>query len=441
MIKKLRLRFAAICILLTGIVVVSLMLIVLGLAITQIKNSSEALFLNTITSIVNKFAAKEKIQDSWLAQLESNGYIISITDRGQPFFFPGTWNPPTDRTALINAAREKSKTEYGLDVQTKPLYESQVSQADFTLRGSHNDQYRVRMIMIPIDQGWYGITVLQDLSIQQDSINRTILFYTLVMLAAIAALSGISWFLAGRAIEPARDSILRQNAFIAAASHELRNPLMVIKSGLSIAKTASDEKKAHYFSIMESEINRLSRLTDDLLLLANNDAQNWDLQLSRVDLEALLLELTEKMLPIASGQGHPLDIALPEELLPQVVADRDRILQILAILVTNAIDHTPKDTRITISAAFQKNRVCLQVIDNGLGIPADDQKKVFDRFYRADKSRSDKRHFGLGLSMAKDLALQHGGTLELSNTPGGGCTFSLKLPLEAVYKHPLNKQR
>lgn len=109
------------------------------------------------------------------------------------------------------------------------------------------------------------------------------------------------------------------------------------------------------------------------------------------------------------------------------MADKARLTQLFGILLSNAMEYTPHGTPIEIAAAADKSKVIISVADHGAGISQEDKERVFTRFYRADKSRSDKAHFGLGLSVAQEIAQLHGASLTLSDTKGGGCTFEFQI--------------
>ena len=123
-----------------------------------------------------------------------------------------------------------------------------------------------------------------------------------------------------------------------------------------------------------------------------------------------------------------LSVSLPENALPPCTADGERIVQLLSILLHNAISYTPEGGCIELSLTHKKNRFYLSVSDTGPGIPAEDRKKIFERFYRAEKSRSAKGHFGLGLSIASEIVKLHHGSITVGERVGGGSVFTVALP-------------
>jgi signal transduction histidine kinase len=247
-------------------------------------------------------------------------------------------------------------------------------------------------------------------------------------LIGAGALFIISSLYIGRVIRPLEEGQRKQNAFVAAASHELRSPLTVIKTGA--ASIREDVSKADQFlPHVERECERMSRLINDMLLLAAADAKTWDLNKGPVDMETLLIECYDMICNCLNQNGANIALDLPQKALYIVEGDRERMKQILTILVDNAISHTGKGDNIIIRAYNQRHSVVLEVEDHGDGIPNEEKKRVFERFYRGDQSRSEKKHFGLGLSIAKELVELHQGDITIRDTQGGGATFIVRLPV------------
>jgi len=216
-----------------------------------------------------------------------------------------------------------------------------------------------------------------------------------------------------------------QRRFVADVSHELRTPLTAMLGNLEMNRrgAASDPQS---FAAMERELNRLRRLVNDLLLLAQADS-GVRLRHDPVALDELLLEVVRDLAPIAKGVALLPDVAEQVE----VPGDRDRLKQALMNMVVNAIQHTPAGGKVRV--ALDRRDACarLSVSDTGLGIAAEDLPHVFDRFYRADKART--RGFGgagLGLAIVKWVADAHGGSVEAQSALDQGSTFTLWVPLD-----------
>ncbi|HIY29400.1 MAG TPA: hybrid sensor histidine kinase/response regulator [Candidatus Mediterraneibacter avicola] len=229
--------------------------------------------------------------------------------------------------------------------------------------------------------------------------------------------------------------------FVAAASHELRSPLAVIRTSAA-ALLDSPEHSPRLADTIISECRRGGRLIKSLLLMASADDQTLDIKQTRFELDELLLNLLELYEPLCRSRGANLLLELPGEPLPSVCADQDMCWQILIILLYNAIAHglpgdhsgTDKETaprtrdreKIVIKAEYDQKHVSVSVIDHSPGHTDAEKGLVFDRFYRKDKSRNSKEHFGLGLSIAASLAGVQKLKLSAEDTKGGGCTFRLE---------------
>jgi signal transduction histidine kinase len=218
-----------------------------------------------------------------------------------------------------------------------------------------------------------------------------------------------------------------QRRFMADVSHELRTPLTVIKGNVSLLRKMGrpDEES---LSNIENEVDRLTRLVGDLLLLAQAESGKLSLDLQPVELDTVLLEVYQQMRLLA---GDRLKLRLRE--IDQVIVqgDRDRLKQVLLNLIGNAIKYTPSGGVIDLSLSKVGEQARLIVSDNGPGIPPQDLPYIFDRFFRAEKSRTRSRSdssFGLGLSIANWIVRNHKGRIEVNSREGEGTTFCVWLP-------------
>ncbi|MCO8269045.1 HAMP domain-containing histidine kinase [Actinoplanes sp. TRM 88003] len=239
-----------------------------------------------------------------------------------------------------------------------------------------------------------------------------------------------------RAFADRAASEARMRTFVSDVSHELRTPLFVIKGSTDLHRmgglaTASDVDET--MRRIEREATRLTALTEDLLLLAQlDDAPEGQLDRTPMDLRTLATDARHDL--------HALDPARPAELTgpggdgppgpAPVDADEARLRQVVANLVGNAVAHTPPGTPVRIGVGTVGGRAVLEVADHGPGLTTEQAAKVFDRFYRTDRSRtrSAGANAGLGLSIARSLARAHGGDVELETAAGQGACFRLVLP-------------
>ena len=145
-------------------------------------------------------------------------------------------------------------------------------------------------------------------------------------------------------------------------------------------------------------------------------------------MDTLLINLYEKFEIICQKKSIDLQIRMPEECFPPLFSDEDRLSQIISIFLDNAISYSPEQSSILLEASIKKSNLAVSIIDHGIGISKEDKKHIFDRFYRCDKSRTKKGHYGLGLSVANELVSLLDGKIYLNDTPGGGCTFTIAIP-------------
>jgi heavy metal sensor kinase len=217
-----------------------------------------------------------------------------------------------------------------------------------------------------------------------------------------------------------------QQRFVADVSHELRTPLTTIRGNIDLLKrgAAQDpESRKETLQTIEEETARMTRLASDLLLLAQADS-GIRLNLKPVELDTLLLEVYRQARMMADGQ----EIKLGHEDQAIVLGDVDRLRQLLLNLLDNAVKYTPAGGDIILMLYRDAEWIRVMVKDSGIGIPEKDLPHVFDRFYRADRSRSKgKTGTGLGLSIARWIAEAHGGNLTVESVEGEGSTFTLWL--------------
>lgn len=219
----------------------------------------------------------------------------------------------------------------------------------------------------------------------------------------------------------------KQTQFVASASHELRTPLAVILSAAECCKSAPPEKQDGFLKTINQEGLRMSALVNDMLTLSGSDNQRFSVRPRPIELDTLLMNSYEAFDPLARDKSITLSVSLPQKALPLCSADPERISQVLSILLHNAISYTPEHGRIELSVWHKKEHFYLSVKDNGIGISDHDKKKIFDRFYRVEKSRSTKEHFGLGLSIAYEIVKAHGGNIQVTDAEGGGSVFTIIL--------------
>jgi signal transduction histidine kinase len=221
--------------------------------------------------------------------------------------------------------------------------------------------------------------------------------------------------------------------FTADASHELKTPLTILRSGIERAIT--HPKAPHeVMEVLEEtlvEVNRMAELVDALLTLARADEGRAPLHLEPVELKDVLSEVSETA-GILGEQAHvAVSVAVPERSIT-IAVDPSRIRQLLMNLLTNAIKYTPEGGEVAIDWEQVDGNLVLSVRDTGVGIAPGDLPHIFDRFWRADQARrrsGGRPGVGLGLAISKWIAEAHGGTIAVQSRPGRGTTFTVTLPL------------
>ena len=436
MIQKLQRRLTLLCSLLTGLILLVTLLITWRFSVRQYETNQKSLFTTSFHFIADHIASGTVLRDSWLLQQESaNHCIIYIEDGTMPLHYSGNDAEANRRNALTASAKSLTVSA---DTDSLPFC--------FMMRSAHSGRYFGMYSAITPDTtdlvaGPIHLWVLFDYSAAFSHICLlTTLYFALWILGSLA-LFAISYLLVRLAIKPTAQAIAQQNEFIAAAGHELRSPLTVMKANLcalresagttNAAVISDDTDTDALLSMAQKEVDRMQHLTDDLLLLAGSDANVWSVHMQPVPLDTLLIEVYETFYSLARQLQHPFALHLPKQELPIISADADRIRQLLAILLNNAFAYSPVESPVALSASLTKSTVILSVIDHGTGIPDAEKKLVFRRFYRCDKSRTDKSHFGLGLSVANEIAHAHNTSIKISDTPGGGATFSVYFPFRA----------
>ena len=214
-------------------------------------------------------------------------------------------------------------------------------------------------------------------------------------------------------------------------SHELRTPLTAIKGSMEGLMDGILPANNETYQQIYLEADRLNRLVDDLQELSRVEARTNQLDFQRVDISSIVQTVTKRLTPQAESKRISLTFELTPDL-PPVLADEDRAIQILANLTDNALKYTPEGGKVTISAKRLNGEVLITIRDTGIGIPAEHLSRIFDRFYRVDKSRSRQNGggSGIGLTISRAFVEAHGGRIWVeSEGEGQGSTFTFTLPV------------
>lgn len=245
----------------------------------------------------------------------------------------------------------------------------------------------------------------------------------------------ISYFMSKRAMSPIIKSYMKQREFAADASHELRTPLSVILSSINALEMEKplqeDEFSNSVLSNMKYEVKRMIKLVGDLLTLARSDAENTKLRKEVFDLHELSKKVVHSVETLADEKRITLKLNAPAKLF--VYGNRARLDQLLYILLENAIKYSPEEAEVKLELTLKnedKNKMLVILVeDQGIGIKPEERERIFERFYRTDKSRSKQLGgHGLGLAIAKWIVESHSGWIHVEGKSGKGSVFTIKIP-------------
>jgi two-component system, OmpR family, sensor kinase len=371
--------------------------------------------------------------------------------------------------------RERRLRATNVPALTLPLDEVGFTSNEPVRRDAVINNFRFRVLSAPLVVGFRDVGVLQvgaALTVVETTQNTLLIVLIIGTLIAITIAGLAGWISTNRALTPLEDvtytalQITRaddlsrripykgppndevgqlinafnrtlgrleslfntQRRFMADVGHELRTPLTVIKGNVELMRRfgfADEESLAG----IESEVDRLTRLVGDLLLLAQAESGKLPLDNRLVELDTLLLEALHQI-KVLTREKMNLRLGEIDQVL--VCGDQDRLKQVIVNLLGNAINHTPPGGEVMVSVSKEGDKAKLVISDTGPGIPPEDLPHIFERFYRGEKSRTrsrDGKGFGLGLSIAYWIVQHHGGRIEVDSTLGKGATFCVWLPL------------
>jgi len=420
------------------------------------------IMLNQVDSLLN-YSADQALDALWVTPDGAIGFEADEFDPYNQTEFQ-VWS--NEGTLLISSEPESALN----DVWDPEAIEE--NRPDFRNVGVDGVSYR--LLSLPLEAraelyGWLQVGIpLTEMQETQDVLQLVI---SLVIIFAIFASGFIGWFVIGKGlepltnmantaqtitstddlssrvpVEPGRVDEIRQlgltfnktlarlerifkiqRQFLADVSHELRTPLTVIKGNVGLMRLMHEFDQEALDSV-ESEVDRLTRLVGDLLLVTQAETGRLPLVMEPVEIDDLLFEVFEQMKVLSAGK-HDIKIVNIEPII--VTGDRDRLKQVFLNLGFNAVKYTPPGKRIWLSINVSGDWAQVTFSDEGRGIPKAEVGRIFDRFYRGDKSRkrdSKDGGFGLGLPIAYWIVRSHGGRIDVETEVGEGTTFIVWLP-------------
>ena len=281
----------------------------------------------------------------------------------------------------------------------------------------------------PRSNGSGEILFVQDL--EKDRLILRDIIYVLLTAGFFCLILSVlgSVFLGNRAIKPIAKAWKQQKDFLADASHELRTPLSVIRTNLEIVQDNRDElveSQQNWLKNIQEETTHMTTLVDGLLFLARTDANQDVLDCGNFCLRQAVQSTANALTPAAGRKGVQVNLALGEQPL-SFYGDEKRLRQVIAILLDNAIRHTPSGGIITVEATAKNGNITLFVADNGEGISAEHLPHIFERFYQGDAAHSSGKA-GLGLAIAKSIVERHGGKMWAISRPYEETRLYVELP-------------
>lgn len=266
---------------------------------------------------------------------------------------------------------------------------------------------------------------IEDLEASRNRI-LLVLIYTNITILFFSAVAG--YFLAGKTLNPIEKSMEEQRRFVADASHEFRTPLTSLKTSIEVAlrdkKICLNDAKTVLKGSLD-DIENLTSLSNYLLGLAR--FQNSNLLKGSLYIKDVVKKIEKQIAPIAESKNISLKV---ESENIKIIGNEESLEKLITILLDNAIKYTKKGGKVVLLTKKGRRNLLIRVKDTGVGISKKDLPHIFERFYRADLSRSKEEvtGFGLGLAMAKEIVDLHKGTIDVESQPGKGSTFTIKLP-------------
>jgi signal transduction histidine kinase len=385
--------------------VLTAVLIVLGTALYLAVREQ---LLNGVDNGVHQVA--QRATEQWMQQgaidtaaFSTGPYTVSVVSRAQLPTFGSDGHPHFDPTSLNAALRDGSDTRYV---------------------GGSGDRQRVYSVRVEQNGDMALIQVERSVEPEHEALSKLLAGLLIggaggIVLAAIGG-----WFMAGKSLRPVRTAFARQHAFVSDASHELRTPLTVIRANAEfIQQEQPDNAEARD---IVSETDRLSALVESLLAVARGQRHTPD-QLETVDLGTLSGTVAAAFQPLAADRGIELSTVAADDVM--VLGDREQLRQVIVILLDNALRYTADGGRVHVQARREGGNGIVTVHDTGIGIGQEELERVFERFYRADEARNRQSGgAGLGLAIARELVMRHGGRISVESTEGAGSTFTIQLP-------------
>lgn len=405
--------------------------IVLNNSINTERSDDNILFQRLSTLIIYQLENNDEHFEEVIKDYEQQYSILCIikNDSGKILYqSPSIFSTSTE--FLINSLERKKR-----DTKSFALKDQTITEQDgtFEIDGQNNDIYLAIPAMV-VSKGntVYDLTLLYRSKTVSELISKQAVLYISVWLVSLICVVLLSRLILKRAFKPTEQVLKSQKDFVASASHELKSPLALIVANVEkIGKLGIENSELERsVKVVDTECMRMSQLINDMLLLASSDAKTWSVSKKEINVDTLLITLYETYEPICVKHNIALELNIADTSYPVLYSDPERITQILNIFMDNAISHSDGSPSIQIKTSLSAKTITFYIVDHGNGIAEQDKPYIFDRFYCADKSHTDKSHFGLGLSIANELSTMLHGKIGFEDTDNGGATFFITIPFK-----------
>ena len=399
------------------------------------KKNSELAYFNRMTTTLVLQLEHESDYQTYLSLYEErrNMYFQLSSDTGHSLYQSEYLGGNTDIIDTFLTTLLGTEGDFTLNPSSlKDNYYSRQS-GTYTIEALNGKKYYCVNCLVVTDYGSiYTVTAIKEKSSFATLLKPKSGYYFCIWCGVLVSIICLSKILIRKAVKPTEKAMQSQKDFIAAVSHECKAPLAAILSSAEMIESVPNipDTVTDHVRVIDAEVSRMSRLIRDLLLLSSIDAGNWSFHMDEVNVDTLLINLYTKFERICRKKDIQLQLNIPDECCPPLYSDADRLDQIISIFLDNAVSYSPPESEISLNASVRKNELIFTIIDHGIGISEKEKPFIFDRFYQSDKSRTQREHFGLGLSIANDLVHKLEGKIKLFDTPGGGCTFKIFLPLK-----------
>lgn len=407
MIRRLQLKFVAICMMLVTLVLVGVSFSVYSTAQSSVEATSREVLQRVISE-----------------DIRTDGSTVTVPPTLGPVQLPYF-------TVSVWPERDGTYTAYVTGGTYSNLQDTAELSAILTDCLSQNKSegviLRYSLRYLRENNGLFTQVAFVDMSAEHATLNRLMRGYLQIAVVCFFVLLGVSIVLSRWATAPVERAWKQQRQFLSDASHELKTPLTVILSNAELLEAARlDERPARWADNIHSEARAMKQLVEEMLTLARADAAAPTAVMTEVSLSDTAADCALAFEPVAFEAGKPLEYQIADDV--TVLGDGNRLKQVVSVLLDNAIKYGRDGGTITLTLQKTDRQARLIVTNSGAPIPPEQLKHLFERFYRADASRGEKSGFGLGLPIAAAIAAEHKGTLKAeSDTVSTRFLFTMPL--------------